>query len=117
MNEKQMAGYKAAEYVKDGMIIGLGTGSTALYVVEKVGEMVKNGMKVQAVSTSDQTTELAKSLGIPLLDIDEVTSIDVCIDGVDEVDPAFNGIKGGGAALFREKMVARAAKKTIWIRD
>ncbi len=117
MNQKQMAGYKAAEYVKDGMLVGLGTGSTAYYVIEKVGEMVKNGLNIKAVSTSDQTTEHAKSLGIPLLSIDEITRLDICIDGVDEVDPEFNGIKGGGAALFREKIVAKTADMNIWVMD
>ena len=117
MNQKEMVGRKAAEYVKDGMIVGLGTGSTAKHVVDAVGEMVKNGLSIQAVPTSKATERQAKELGIPLLDINDVEYIDLAIDGVDEIDSEFNATKGGGAALFREKVVASLAKEVIWIMD
>ena len=118
MNEKQMAGYEAAKYVKDGMLVGIGTGSTAYYLIEKLGQRVKEeGLNIKCVSTSDASTEQAKSLGIPLLDTNDAPELDICIDGVDEVDPQFNGIKGGGGALYREKVVASMAKEVIWIMD
>lgn len=117
MNQKEIAGRKAAEYVKDGMVVGLGTGSTAKFMVDAVGELVKNGMKIQGVPTSKATEAQARELGIPLLDINEVTHIDLAIDGVDEIDPQFNATKGGGGALFREKVVASLAKEVIWIMD
>lgn len=117
MDQKKSAGYKAAEYVKDGMVVGLGTGSTAKHMVDAVGEMVKNGLKIQAVPTSKATEQQARELGIPLLDINDVNHIDLAIDGVDEIDHQFNATKGGGAALFREKVVASLAKEVIWIMD
>lgn len=117
MNQKKIAGEKAAEYIKDGMIVGLGTGSTARYLVDKVGEMIGNGLCIQAVPTSKATEQQALRLGIPLLDINEVEAIDLAIDGVDEIDRDFNATKGGGGALFREKIVADLAKEVIWIMD
>ena len=117
MDQKKQAGIKAAEYVKDGMIVGLGTGSTAKHVVDTIGEKVAQGLKIKAVPTSKATATQAKSLGIPLLDINNVEYIDVVIDGVDEIDPEFNATKGGGAALFREKIVASLGREVIWIMD
>lgn len=117
MDKKKIAGEKAAEYVKDGMTLGLGTGSTAFHVVNAVGELVKKGMKLQAVPTSKATEAQARELGIPLLTIDEVDHIDLAIDGVDEIDPAFNATKGGGGALYREKVVAALADEVIWVMD
>lgn len=117
MDQKKMASEKAAEYIHDGMIVGLGTGSTAFYLVEKLGEMVKQGLSIRAVATSINTSRHAKKLGIPLISIEDVDAIDLVIDGVDEIDPDFNAMKGGGGALFREKMVAEAAKEVIWIMD
>ena len=118
MNAKQMASYEAATYVKDGMLVGIGTGSTAHYLIEKLGQRVQEeGLKIQCVSTSIESTEYAESLGISLLDTNDAPVLDICIDGVDEVDPAFNGIKGGGGALFREKVVAMSAKYNIWVCD
>ncbi len=111
MNKKKIAGEKAAEYIKDGMIVGLGTGSTAKYLVDKVGELVRDGLKIRAVATSNATEEQARALGIPLLDVNEVEYIDIAIDGVDEIDSEFNATKGGGGALFREKIVASLAKE------
>lgn len=117
MEQKRIAGEKATEYIKDGMILGLGTGSTAYYMIKKVGELVQNGMNLKAVATSKNTENLAKELHIPLVQIDEVDKIDLCIDGVDEIDKHFNAIKGGGGALFREKIVANLANEVIWIMD
>jgi ribose 5-phosphate isomerase A len=117
MDKKRIAGEKAADYVKEGMILGLGTGSTAYYAMNAIGRLVKEGMLLRAVPTS-RTTELqARSLGIPLLSIDEVERIDLIIDGVDEIDRNFNAIKGGGGALYREKVVASLAEEVIWIMD
>ncbi|MFL0166485.1 ribose-5-phosphate isomerase RpiA [Candidatus Clostridium helianthi] len=117
MDQKRVAGEKSTEYIKDGMILGLGTGSTAYYMIKKVGELIKNGMKIKAVATSKSTESLARELKITLLSIDEVDRIDLAIDGVDEIDNEFNAIKGGGGALFREKIVASLANEVIWIMD
>jgi ribose 5-phosphate isomerase A len=117
MKAKKLTGEKAAEYIKDGMIIGLGTGSTAYYTIKKVGEMVRNGLKVKAVPTSKETADLAAEEGIELVELAEVKSLDLTIDGADEVDPDFNLIKGGGGALLREKIVASAADKLIIVVD
>lgn len=117
MNSKQLAGEKAAEYVKDGMIVGLGTGSTAYYFVEAVGRMVQNGLKIVGVTTSIATQKQAESLGIPLKSVDEVDHIDVTVDGADEVAPDFSGIKGGGGALLFEKIVAERSDNIIWVVD
>ncbi|TWT10461.1 ribose-5-phosphate isomerase RpiA [Streptococcus sp. sy004] len=115
---KKMAGIKAADYVHDGMIVGLGTGSTAYYFVEELGRRVKEeGLQITGVTTSSRTSEQAKQLGIPLKSIDEVDQVDVTVDGADEVDRAFNGIKGGGAALLMEKVVATPTKYYIWVVD
>lgn len=117
VNMKKLAGEKAAEYVKDGMVLGLGTGSTAYHMVNAVGELVKKGYNLKAIPTSKATEKQARELGIPLLTIDEVDHIDLDIDGVDEIDPEFNAIKGGGGALYREKVVATLADEVIWIMD
>ena len=117
MNKKKMAGEAAAKYVKDGMILGLGTGSTAYFAINAIGELVKKGMDLKAVPTSIATTLQARQLGIPLLTIDDADRIDLAIDGVDEIDSHFNAIKGGGGALYREKVVATLAKEVIWIMD
>lgn len=115
---KQLAGQKAAQYVSDGMVVGLGTGSTAYYFVEELGRRVQEeGLKITGVTTSSQTTQHAESLGIPLKSVDDIDVIDVTVDGADEVDPAFNGIKGGGGALLMEKIVATPTKEYIWVVD
>jgi ribose 5-phosphate isomerase A len=115
--QKKIAGIRAAEYIEDNMILGLGTGSTAYYIIEEVGVLAKQGLNIKAVATSQSTTRLAKEFKIPLVSIDEVERIDLAIDGVDEIDGQFNAIKGGGGALFREKVVVRIADKVIWIMD
>lgn len=117
MESKRLAGEKATEYIQDGMILGLGTGTTAYYMIKKIGELVQKGMRIQCVATSKNTEKLAKELHIPLLSIDEVERVDLAIDGVDEIDKQFNAIKGGGGALFREKIVASQAREVIWIMD
>ena len=116
-HKKKSAGEKAAEYVEDGMVVGLGTGSTAYYLIKKLGARVADGLFIKAVMTSNATEKLAGGLNIPLLSVDEVNGIDLMIDGVDEIDNNFNAIKGGGGALFREKLVARLARRIIWILD
>ena len=106
MNLKQAAGIEAAKFVKDGMIVGLGTGSTAYYMVEEIGRrMREEGLNITGVTTSNDTKEQAEKLGIPLKSIDEVPVVDLTIDGADEISKAFQGIKGGGAALLFEKIV------------
>lgn len=117
MNPKQLVGEKAIEYVKDGMVVGLGTGSTAYFAILKIGELVKNGLKIKGVPTSKQTEELALSLNIPLLEMADVTHIDVTIDGADEYDPQKQLIKGGGGALLREKIIASITKFYVIIAD
>lgn len=115
--EKLLAAQEAVKFIKPHQIIGLGTGSSANFAIREIGKMVADGLNVKGVPTSNKTEELAKSLNIPLLSFDEVDAIDLTIDGTDEFDADLNLIKGGGGALFREKMVARLSKKEIIICD
>ncbi len=115
--KKKAAGDKAAEFIEDGMVVGLGTGSTAWYFIKKLGELVSQGLFIKAVTTSHATEKQAANLNIPMFTVDEVAGIDLLIDGVDEIDHNFNAIKGGGGALFREKLIAKLAKRIIWILD
>lgn len=116
MLEKKRAGYRAADYVQDNMTVGLGTGSTAFYAIERIAERIREEkLTLRCVATSFDTETKAKERGIPLVSIDEVDHIDLTIDGVDEVDANFNAIKGGGACLYREKVVALSSKRNIWI--
>lgn len=118
MNLKQMVGIEAATHVTDGMVVGLGTGSTAYYMVEELGRrMTEEGLQFTGVTTSKATEEQALSLGIPLKSIDDVSHVDLTIDGADEISSDFQGTKGGGAALLFEKIVATYSKKNIWIVD
>jgi len=114
---KKLAAEKAVEYIEDGMIVGLGTGSTVEYALKKLGEMVKEGLKIQGIPTSLRTKKSATNYGIPLTDLKEHTEIDVTIDGADEVDSNLFLIKGGGGALTREKIIAYHSKKVIIIID
>lgn len=114
---KKAAALKAIEFVRDGMVVGLGTGSTAKHLVIALGEQVRAGMKLRGVPTSQETAALAKEAGIPLLDSENRWEIDVAIDGADQVDPGFNLIKGGGGALLKEKIVAASAKRFIVMVD
>jgi ribose 5-phosphate isomerase A len=113
---KRSAAEKAVELVQDGMLLGLGSGSTAKYFTEGVGRLVADGMKLRCVPTSRATAEMAAELGIPIVQ-DPVVPIDLAVDGADEVDPMLNLIKGRGGALFREKLVAEAARRFIVIVD
>jgi len=117
MNEKKLAAEYSVNYIEDGMIVGLGTGSTVEYMIHKLSERVKSGLNITAISTSQATTKLAASLGIKITKLSDVEEIDVTIDGADEVDENLNGIKGGGGALLHEKIVASNSKKNIWIVD
>jgi ribose 5-phosphate isomerase A len=115
--EKEGAGRAAAGLVRDGDVVGLGTGSTAYFAVVALGERVKAGLRIIGIPTSVQTAELARAVGIPLTTLDEHPEIDITIDGADEVDPRLNLIKGGGGALLREKVVASASKKMVVVAD
>jgi ribose 5-phosphate isomerase A len=115
MNLKQQAGERAVTFVEDGMVVGLGTGSTAYYAIRKLGELARQGMKIKGVCTSEQTRDLARECGIPVVDIEDAKYIDLTIDGADEVDPDGQGIKGGGGALLYEKIVASNSRQNIWV--
>jgi len=115
--EKRLAAERAVEYVQDGMVVGLGTGSTAFYAVKKLGERVRNGLRIRSIPTSESTRQLAEAEGIPLTSFEAVSAIDLTIDGADEVDPDLNLIKGGGAALLREKIVSAASRENVIIVD
>ncbi|MGG3571428.1 ribose-5-phosphate isomerase RpiA [Bacillus gobiensis] len=117
MIEKQLVGEKAAEHIKDGMVVGLGTGSTFFYTLQKLGQLVKEGLSFRGIPTSVRTQVLAKEMGIPLVDFSEIDRIDLAIDGADEVNPDLDLIKGGGGALLREKIIAKAAKTFVVIAD
>lgn len=114
---KKLAGEKAVEQIKDGMIVGLGTGSTVEHALKKLGELVRNGLEIQGIPTSIQTKRIAQEEKIPLTTIEEHPEIDITIDGADEVDSFLNLIKGGGGALTREKIIAFNSKKLIIIVD
>jgi ribose 5-phosphate isomerase A len=115
--EKELAAHASLQFVRDGDVVGLGTGSTAAYAIRFLGERVRSGLKIRGVSTSAQTQNLAASLGISLTTLEEVEQIDVTIDGADEFDPELRLIKGGGGALLREKIIASATRQEIIIVD
>jgi len=114
---KRAAALRALDFVEDGMKLGLGTGSTAEAFLECLAPRVRGGLRLTAVPTSQRTAELARSLAIPLADIDQLAPLDLTIDGADEADAALTLIKGGGGALFREKIVAASSKRMIVIAD
>ncbi len=114
---KQAAAHAAVAEVADGMIVGLGTGSTAAHAIAAIGARVARGLAIRAVATSLHTHRAALAAGIAMLDFADVPAIDLCIDGVDEIDPALRAIKGGGGAMLREKIVATAATRMIAIAD
>ncbi|MCH5461656.1 ribose-5-phosphate isomerase RpiA [Lactobacillus sp. LC28-10] len=115
---KKIAGYKAAELVEDGMTVGLGTGSTVRYLLDALGERIKkDGVHFTGVPTSNRTAEYGRNLGMEIKSLDDVDTIDITIDGADEVDPQINGIKGGGGAQTWEKLVATNSKECAWIVD
>jgi ribose 5-phosphate isomerase A len=115
--QKRAAAKAALHYVRPGMKLGLGTGSTAKHFVDCIGDMVKAGFEIACVPTSETTRQQAESLGIPLTTLDETPVLDLAVDGADEIDAQLNLIKGGGGALLREKIVAAAAHRMIVIAD
>ncbi|RHW38115.1 ribose-5-phosphate isomerase RpiA [Neobacillus notoginsengisoli] len=117
MNAKKIVGEKAVDFIQDGMIVGLGTGSTVYYSLLKLGRQLEAGLSIQGIPTSVQTKELAEKLRIPLIGFEDVNEIDLTIDGADEVDRNLNLIKGGGGALVREKIIAKASKRFIVVAD
>jgi len=114
---KRAAAEKALAYVRDGMVLGLGTGSTVEAGFEKLSRLTRGGLHVTCVSSSAQTTQKARQLGIPLVELDQVHTIDLSIDGADQVDPQYAMIKGGGGALLREKIMASHAHRRIFVVD
>lgn len=117
VNGKKIAAGKAIEYIRNGMTLGLGTGSTAYWAIQGIGELVRNGLSVRAIATSIQSESLARELNIPIVAFSEIDHLDITIDGADEVDEGLNLIKGGGGALLREKIVASATRFYIIIVD
>lgn len=115
--EKEAAARASLRFVKDGQVVGLGTGSTASHFIKLLGEQVKNGLRIRGIPTSVRSRELAESLGIPLTTLDECQEIAVTVDGADEVDPQLRLIKGGGGALLREKIVASATRQMVVVAD
>src|SRR5215207_5936330 len=115
--EKYLAAKEAIKFIRDNQIVGLGTGSTAFYAITEIGNLVKEGLKIQGVPTSNATKDLAEKLNIPLIDINNIDSIDVTIDGADEFTSDLVLIKVGGGALLKEKIVASMTRKQIIIAD
>jgi len=116
-SEKESAARASMQFVRDGNIVGLGSGSTAAYAVRFLAERVRAGLQIRGIPTSNQTRDLAASLAIPLATLDEFQQIDVTVDGADEVDPNLCLIKGGGAAFLREKIIASASRQLVIIVD
>jgi ribose 5-phosphate isomerase A len=115
--EKQEAARRSLAFVKDGYVVGLGSGSTASYAIRFLGERVSEGLRILGIPTSIQSRDLAAGLGIPLTSLEEYPRIDVTIDGADEINTALDLIKGGGGALLREKIVASASRRVVIIAD
>lgn len=115
--EKQLAAKEAVRFIGNDQVVGLGSGSTAFFALVEIGELVKKGLRIRGVPTSEKTRIIAESLNIPLVDIHKVDSIDITIDGADEFDRDLALIKGGGGALLREKVVAALTKNQIIIAD
>jgi ribose 5-phosphate isomerase A len=115
--EKEAAARASLRFVKEGQVVGLGTGSTAAHFIRLLGELVKDGLKIRGIPTSERSRDLAQSVGIPLTTLDECQEIAVTVDGADEVDPKLRLIKGGGGAMLREKIVASATKQLVIVAD
>ncbi|MCL5021824.1 MAG: ribose-5-phosphate isomerase RpiA [Nitrospirae bacterium] len=115
--EKQAAARRSLAFVRDGYVVGLGSGSTASYAIRYIGERVREGLKIRGIPTSARSRDLALSAAIPLTTLEENPLVDVTIDGADEIDPALNLIKGGGGALLREKIIASASRVVVIIAD
>ena len=114
---KELAAQKALEFISDGMIVGLGSGTTSTHFIKLLGARVKQGLKIRGIASSNNSEQLAKSLSIPIIDFHQTSSIDVTVDGADEIAPGLALIKGGGGALLREKIVASASKKFVVVAD
>ena len=114
---KRAAGYCAADMVEDGMVVGLGTGSTVYFTIERLSSRIHEGLRITGIPTSFQTAVRAREAGIPLVTLDDQPEPDIAIDGADEVDPAFRLIKGRGAAHLREKCVAAASDRFVVVVD
>ncbi|MBV9840325.1 MAG: ribose-5-phosphate isomerase RpiA [Sphingomonadaceae bacterium] len=115
--EKRAAAEAAVVEVRDGMLVGIGTGTTAAYAISALGARVRGGLSITAIATSEASAQAAAAEGIRLLDPADVATVDLAIDGVDEIDPLFRAIKGAGGAMLREKIVANAAGRMIAIAD
>ena len=115
--EKEATAGASLRFIKDGQVVGLGTGSTAEYFIRMLGERVQSGLRIRGIPTSDRSRELAMSLRIPLTTLDECQEIDVTVDGADEFDPRLRLIKGGGGAMLREKIVASASRHLVIVAD
>jgi ribose 5-phosphate isomerase A len=117
MKAKELAAQKAVGYIRNGMCIGLGTGTTSLHSIEAIGKMIKDGLSIKAVASSKASEDIARNAGVSISPFSEINKIDLYIDGADEVDKHFNLIKGGGGALLREKILAFHSKKFLVIVD
>lgn len=115
--EKEAVARASLKFIEDGQVVGLGTGSTATYFIQLLGERVKQGLKIRGVPTSVRSQKLAEQCGIPLITLDQVESIDVDVDGADEFDPQLRLLKGGGGALLREKIIASVSRKFVVVAD
>ena len=114
---KKMAAVEAVKEIKDGMVVGLGTGSTAKYAILEIGKMVEEGFEITGIATSVESERIAREAGIKIGDINDYDAVDLTIDGADEVDKNLNLIKGGGGALLREKIVAKCSRREIIVVD
>jgi ribose 5-phosphate isomerase A len=114
---KRRAAERAVDFVEDNQVVGLGTGSTTKFAIEAIGRRVQSGLRITGIPTSKNSESLARELGIPLVDLNDVEKINVTIDGADEIDTNFHMIKGGGGALTREKLVALASDTRIIVVD
>ena len=114
---KKAVGYQAAELIQDGMHVGLGTGSTAFYFIERLTQRFQRGLKIKVLASSQRSLTQARQAGLPLLDIDAITSLDVTVDGADQIDHQKRMIKGGGGAHVREKILANMSRELIIIVD
>jgi len=115
--EKEAAARASLRFVRDGQVVGLGTGSTAACFIKLLGEQVRKGLRIRGIPTSERSRDLALGLGIPLTTLDQCQEIDVTVDGADEFDSQLRLIKGGGGALLREKIVASASKQVVIVTD
>jgi ribose 5-phosphate isomerase A len=116
-DDKRLAAEAAVAEIEDGMLVGLGTGSTAAFAIAAIGKRVREGLAIEAVATSLASEALARRHGIAMRDFEDVASVDLVIDGTDQIDPTFRAIKGAGGAMLREKIVAAAAKRMVVVAD